>query len=124
MKKSVFLAIAFLLGFQFAWAGRVLPADIKLAVLKKVEYPQVVLAGDGWTWTQILTLGLVDNNRTEADALTSIRIKDTNNRFIIKNRLQNHLGEPVGVFLNNQGDVKEIWILTPKERLELKSRNQ
>ncbi|MDO4877685.1 MAG: hypothetical protein Q3966_00120 [Neisseria sp.] len=124
MKKIILSCAAFLLSVQFAWAGRVLPPDIKLAVLKKVDYPQVVLAGDGWTWTQILTLGLVDNNRTETDALTAIRIKDTNNRFITKNKLKNYLGEPVGVFLNNHGDVKEIWILTPKERLELKARSQ
>ena len=67
-----------------AVAGRFLPKDIRLAVLKKVDYPNVVLAGDGWTWTQILTLGIVDNNRTEAEALGSIRIKDTYNRFITK----------------------------------------
>jgi len=97
---------------------------MRLAVLKKADYPDIVLSGDGWTWTQILTLGLVNNNQTEAEALGSIRIKDTYNRFITKNRLANHIGQPVGVFFDNHGQVKEIWVLTPKERAEMKRRGQ
>lgn len=122
MKKTILLVCALLLSSQIALAGRFLPKDIRLAVLKKVDYPNVVLAGDGWTWTQILTLGIVDNNRTEAETLGSIRIKDTYNRFITKNKLPAHVGQPVGVFFDRQGQVKEVWILTLKEREELKQR--
>ena len=114
MKKTILLVCALLLSSQIALAGRFLP--------KKVDYPNVVLAGDGWTWTQILTLGIVDNNRTEAETLGSIRIKDTYNRFITKNKLPAHVGQPVGVFFDRQGQVKEVWILTLKEREELKQR--
>ena len=104
------------------WAARVLPSDIRLAVLKQVNYPDIVLVGDGWSWTQILTLGLLGSNRTETEALESIRIKDTHNRFITKNRLQGYVGQPIGVFLNHQNQVKEVWILTPNEYEQLKKR--
>ena len=124
MKKIFLFACALFLSSQMALAGRVLPSDMRLAVLKKADYPDIVLSGDGWTWTQILTLGLVNNNQTEAEALGSIRIKDTYNRFITKNRLANHIGQPVGVFFDNHGQVKEIWVLTPKERAEMKRRGQ
>ena len=59
MKKIILFVFSLLLSSQLAWAGRVLPPDMRLAVLKKVNYPDIVLSGDGWTWTQILTLGLM-----------------------------------------------------------------
>ncbi|UOP00605.1 hypothetical protein [Kingella potus] len=124
MKKIFLFVCTLFLASHMAFAGRVLPPDMRLAVLKKADYPDIVLSGDGWTWTQILTLGLVNNNQTEAEALGSIRIKDTYNRFITKNRLVKHIGQPVGVFFDRQGQIKEIWVLTPKEREEMKRRTQ
>ena len=58
MKKRLFL-MALLFISQATWAARILPNQIQLAVLQQVNYPQVVLSGDGITWTEILTLGLV-----------------------------------------------------------------
>ena len=123
MKKLLVLGLTLFIGSQ-VWAARVLPSDIRLAVLKQVNYPAIVLAGDGWSWTQILTLGLLGSNRTETEALESIRIKDARNRFITKNRLQGYLGQPVGVFLNHQNQVREVWILTPSEYEQLKKRGR
>lgn len=123
MKKLLVLGLTLFIGSQ-VWAARVLPSDIRLAVLKQVNYPDIVLSGDGWSWTQILTLGLLGSNRTETEALESIRIKDTHNRFITKNRLQGYIGQPVGVFLNHQNQVREVWILTPSEYEQLKKRGR
>ena len=123
MKKLLVLGFTLFIGSQ-VWAARVLPSDIRLAVLKQVNYPDIVLAGDGWSWTQILTLGLLGSNRTETEALESIRIKDAHNRFITKNRLQGYVGQPVGVFLNHQNQVREVWILTPSEYEQLKKRGR
>jgi len=56
--------------------------------------------------------------------IESIRIKDAHNRFITKNRLQGYVGQPVGVFLNHQNQVREVWILTPSEYEQLKKRGR
>ena len=48
MKKRLFL-MALLLISQATWAARILPNQIQLAVLQQVNYPQVVLSGDGIT---------------------------------------------------------------------------
>ena len=46
MKKLLVLGFTLFIGSQ-VWAARVLPSDIRLAVLKQVNYPDIVLAGDG-----------------------------------------------------------------------------
>lgn len=122
MKKRLFL-MALLLISQATWAARILPNQIQLAVLQQVNYPQVVLSGDGITWTEILTLGLVTPT-VENGSVVGLRIRDTNNRFITKNKLPQYVGHPVGVFFNQDKQINEIWILTPQERATLKARGQ
>ena len=122
MKKRLFL-MALLLVSQATWAARMLPNQIQLATLQQVNYPQVVLKGDSITWTEILTLGLV-TPMVENGATTGIRIRDTSNRFITKNKLPQYVGYSVGVFFNHDKQISEIWILTPQERATLKARGQ
>ena len=122
MKKRLLLIILLFVS-QVTWAARILPHHIQLAVLQQVNYPQLVLRGDGITWTEVLTLGLV-TPMVENGSVTGLRIRDTNNRFITKNKLPQYVGYSVGVFFNNEKQINEIWILTPQERATLKARGQ
>ena len=47
-----------LLCSSLAFAGRSLPNDMDMAVLKQVNYPQVVLRNDGISWVKGIDFGL------------------------------------------------------------------
>lgn len=116
--------LAFLILFSSTvWAGRFLPQNMQLAVLKEVNYPEVTLAGDGISWIQILTLGLLDDSEN-SDTKAGIRLRDDHNRFMVKNRLPRFTGQRVGVIFDNQNKIQEIWILTDREIETLRQRKQ
>lgn len=120
--KRLILAMLILCSSS-VWAGRFLPQNLQLAVLKEVNYPEVVLAGDGISWLQILTLGLFDDS-TNNDTRAGIRLRDDHNRFMVKNRLPRYVGKRVGVMFDRQNKVEEIWILTDQEVEILRQRPQ
>ena len=120
LRSLVFIT---LLCSSLAFAGRSLPTDMDMAILKQVNYPQVVLGNDGISWLKILTLGWLSNNST-FEMNSSVRIRNEKNRFITRNKLNGYVGQPVGVRRNADNRIEEIWILTEDERAAFRSRAQ
>ncbi len=104
-----------------AWAGRAVPPNMSVAVLQQVNYPQVVLSPDGFSWLRFFTLGWLKSS-TAYEAVEGVRIRDENNRFIVKNRLPANVGKPVAVRMDNDSRIVEIWVLSPEEQAYLRAR--
>ena len=104
-----------------SWAGRVVPPDMNVAVLQQVSYPQVVLSPDGFSWLRVFTLGWLQGS-TAYEAVEGVRIRDENNRFIVKKRLPAKVGKPVAVRMDNGQRIVEIWVLSPDEQAYLRER--
>lgn len=119
LMRRLILLIAMLFSCV-AYAGRSLPLDMEVAILKSVDYPLITLAHDGISWTKALSLGLVDKTQT-FNVSTGFRIRDERNRFIVKGRLYQEVGKPVAVKYQN-GLLQELWVLSDYERKILKER--
>ncbi|WP_416192036.1 hypothetical protein [Neisseria sp. CCUG12390] len=109
-----FLAACLLLCSPLVLA-RDVPADMSVAVLKQVELPYVELGSGGFSWTKLLTLGLVDGNSAKFQLSRFARIRDENDRFIVLGRLNAQVGKPVAVQRDGAGVIREIWVLTDAE---------
>ncbi len=120
MKKLFTLLI--LLFSSLTWAQRAVPADMDVAVLKQVAYPQIVLSDGGLSWLKILTLGWLDGNAAAFNTTPDLRIKDERNRFIVRGKLTGHTGKAVAVRRNEAGSVSEIWVLTDAEKQAFEQR--
>lgn len=114
MKKLFTLLV--LLCSSLTWAQRAVPADMDVAVLKKVDYPKIVLSDGGLSWLKVLTLGWLDGNAAAFNAAADLRIKDERNRFIVRGRLAGHTGKTVAVRRDGGGNIREIWVLTDAEK--------
>ncbi|ATD65565.1 hypothetical protein ACFPVS_12990 [Neisseria weixii] len=109
------LAACLLLCSSLTWAQREVPMDMNVAVLKQVELPYVKLSSGGFSWTKLLTLGLVDGNAGRFQLSRFVRIRDENDRFIILGRLNAQVGKPLAVKQDGAGVIREIWVLTEGE---------
>lgn len=117
-----FFTLLILLCSSLTWAQRTVPADMDVAVLKQVNYPQVVLSNGGFPWLKILTLGWLDNNVSAFNTTHDLRIKDERNRFIVRGRLVGHIGKTVAVRRDDSGNIREIWVLTDSEQKAFEQR--
>ncbi|WP_373753567.1 hypothetical protein [Neisseria weixii] len=109
------LAACLLLCSSLTWAQREVPMDMNVAVLKQVELPYVKLSSGGFSWTKLLTLGLVDGNAGRFQLSRFVRIRDENDRFIVLGRLNAQVGKPLAVKQDGAGVIREIWVLTEGE---------
>ena len=109
------LAACLLLCSSLSWAQRDVPTDMSVAVLKEVELPYVKLSSGGFSWTKLLTLGLVDGNAHRFQLSRFVRIRDENDRFIVLGRLNAQVGKPLAVKQDGAGVIREIWVLTEGE---------
>ena len=105
-----------------ALAQRDLPKDMDTAVLKKVELPYLVLNQGGFSWTKLLTLGIVDGNSAKLQLTRFTRIHDENDRFIPIGRLNSKSGRAVAFKRNENNLIREIWILTDAEAEQFKAQ--
>lgn len=120
--KKILITLFVLLFSSVAWAQRVVPADMDVAILKQVNYPQVVLSNGGIPWLKILTLGWLDNNVSAFNTTHDLRIKDERNRFIVRGKLSSHIGQTVALRRDTAGNITEIWLLTPAEKQVFEQR--
>lgn len=109
------LAACLLLCSSLTWAQRDVPTDMSVAVLKEVELPYVKLSSGGFSWTKLLTLGLVDGNAHRFQLSRFVRIRNENDRFIVLGRLNAQVGKPLAVKQDGAGVIREIWVLTEGE---------
>lgn len=112
--RLVLLSLIFL-SSSFVWAGRVLPNDIHIVVLKQAEGPQVVLGTAKKAWLRTLSLGLVKGNKT-FQLSRGVRIHDTNNRFVTYNNLYKFKNATIAVRVDRANQIQEIWVLTDEEQ--------
>lgn len=111
------LSVLVLLLSGLVWAQRTVPNDMDVAVLKQVSYPQIVLSNNDLSWLKILTLGWLDHAQA-FNVGSDVRIRDENNRFIVRGKLNAKVGKTVAVRRDSDGNIKEIWVLTePEQRL-------
>ena len=108
----------------FAWAQRTIPDDMNVAVLKKVEWPQVTLSNGGFSWVKLFTLGLVDGNAVTVPVSRLVRIKDETDRYIVMGRLGAYTDKVVAVRRDEGGVIREIWILNEQETAVLAEQAQ
>ena len=112
--RLVLLSLIFL-SSSFVWAGRVLPNDIHIVVLKQAEGQQVVLGTAKKAWLRTLSLGLVKGNKT-FQLSRGVRIHDTNNRFVTYNNLYKFKNATIAVRVDRANQIQEIWVLTDEEQ--------
>lgn len=117
LKKAILLVVG--IGFSVFVQARVLPKDLLVGVYRAGAYPEITIVKDTpkVTARKIFTLGLSNTKKT-VFLPVSIRILDEKNRFITWGRLPQHLDKAIAIELDNKGDAKMIWILTPEERAE------
>ena len=99
-----------LLASSFVHAQRSLPDDMDVAVLKTVDLPYLKVSKGGFSWTRLLTLGIVDGNAAKLQITRFTKIHDENDRFIPMGRLLNQTK-----YNEESRLVREIWILTDAE---------
>lgn len=121
MKKI--LAIGILLCSSLTWAQRTIPEDMDVAILKKVDYPQVVLSTGGFSWLKMLTLGWLDNT-SAFNISPALKIRDEKNRFIVRGKLSAKAGRAVAVKRDGGNNIIEIWVLTEPERQIFEQRGR
>lgn len=104
-------------------AERTLPKDMDVALLQKVQLPQVTLGNGGFSWLKVLTLGWLDGNAAKFTVSRQVRIKDENDRYIVIGKLPAQAGKPVAVKRDAGGNIREIWILNEAETEAFKKRD-
>ena len=114
MKRKI-LTLALILFSPFALAQREIPDDADVAVLKKVELPYLKLSKGGFSWTRLLTLGIVDGNSATFQITRFTKIRDEKDRFMPMGRLLQQNGKSIAFRRNPSGLVQEIWILSDGE---------
>ena len=115
MLRGFILSLA-LLASSLVHAQRSLPDDMDVAVLKTVDLPYLKVSKGGFSWTRLLTLGIVDGNAAKLQITRFTKIHDENDRFIPMGRLLNQTGKAVAFKYNEESRlVREIWILTDAE---------
>lgn len=113
MKKLLLLALT-LCALMPALAGRVIPPNMALFEIRDVAEPMLEVCPPRASWLRWITLGLVDDAQT-LKISPALRIRDENNRFILRQKLAAQKGKIVAVRYDTIGLVGEIWILTPAE---------
>ncbi|WP_239325943.1 hypothetical protein [Snodgrassella gandavensis] len=103
---------------SFAWAGRVLPNDAHIVVLKNTKGQQVVLGTAKKALLRTLSLGLVNGNKT-FQLSKSVRVRDTNNRFVTYNNLYRFKNALIAVRFDRANQIQDIWVLTDEEQKAL-----
>lgn len=117
------LAVCILFCASLSWGQRMIPADMDVAILKKVNYPEIVLSNGGFSWLKVLTLGWLDN--TSVFYMTpGMTIKDEQNRFIVRGKLTTKIGKVVAVRRDAGNKVEEIWVLSEPERQLFEQRGR
>ncbi|ASK26828.1 hypothetical protein [Neisseria chenwenguii] len=115
MLRGFFTFLVLLVSLPALAAQRDLPADINVAVLKKVELPYLELGNGGVSWIKILTLGLVDGKAQKFQISRFARIKDENDRYTSAAKLQTKTGRPIAVKRDAAGVIREVWVLHDEE---------
>ena len=100
---------------SLVWAGRILPKDTHIVVLKKAAGRQVVVGTATKAWLRTLSLGLVKGNKTLLLS-RAVRIHDKNNRFVTYNNLSRFVDETIAVRVDRANQIQEIWVLTDEEQ--------
>ena len=113
MKKLLLLALT-LCALTPALAGRIIPPNMALFEIREVAEPMVEVRPPRASWLRWITLGLVDDAQT-LKMSPALRIRDENNRFILRQNLAAQKGKIVAVRYDTIGMVGEIWILTVPE---------
>lgn len=109
------LAVCILLCSSLSWAQRTIPDDMDVAILKEVNYPQIVLSNGGISWLKILTLGWLDNT-SAFNISPGLKIKDERNRFIVRGKLTAKIGKTIAIRRDGGNNIQEIWILSEPEK--------
>lgn len=112
--RLVLLSLIFM-SSSLVWAGRILPKDIHIVVLKKASGRQVVVGTATKAWLRTLSLGLVKGNKTLLLS-RAVRIHDKNNRFVTYNNLSRFVDETIAVRVDRANQIQEIWVLTDEEQ--------
>lgn len=115
MKRLLLLAVLCFAFIAPSMAGRVLPRDMEMAVMKSVQFPEVVLSPDGFSWLKVLTLGWL-NGAQKFQLSKDVTVRNQKNAYVTHGRLSSYAGQPVGVRFNEQGIIVEVWVLTEGER--------
>lgn len=106
-----------------SWAGRILPNDIQIAVLKNAVGKEVVLGSAKRGWLRTVTLGVVNGNKSFLLS-NNIRVRNDRNNFETYNKLQNYRNRTVAVRFDRSERIQDIWVLTAEERDRLLRSNQ
>ena len=111
----IILSLA-LLASSLVHAQRSLPDDMDVAVFKDCRFALSESQQRRFSWTRLLTLGIVDGNAAKLQITRFTKIHDENDRFIPMGRLLNQTGKAVAFKYNEESRlVREIWILTDAE---------
>lgn len=122
MNRLRIFVLVLLLGISgMSMAQRIIPTSMQVAVLKNANGLQVLLGNDRFSWLRVLTVGWLDGNKLY-QLNTNVRVRNQKNLFVTYNQLPKFRGEAVAVRFDHNGNVDEIWILTPEEREQLRLR--
>lgn len=113
MKRFLLILMVGLLSFSVQ-AGRILPADIKVAYIEKVKFPNIVLGSARSHLMRTLSFGLL-NKPLLLKLSTAVRIADESNRWVTHGDLSKYKGNMIAFRLDYQKDINIMWILTPEE---------
>ncbi|WP_156956472.1 hypothetical protein [Stenoxybacter acetivorans] len=119
--RIIFSAALLLLSASI-WAQRTVPADMRVAVLEASRGREVVLRKATWSPIQTLSFNLLGSDRQTYPINAAVRVRNEKNLFEPYGRLVKYSGKTVAVRFDNQNRINEIWILTDKERADLKDR--
>ncbi|MDO5686925.1 MAG: hypothetical protein Q4G42_06045 [Neisseria sp.] len=115
MKRLMAMLMLSLMLAAPAWAGRVLPQDMDMAVIKSAQYPEIVLTPEGFSWLKFLTLGWLDKAQS-FQMTAAVKVRNQKNLFVTHGNLPRFAGEAVAVRRNNSNQITEIWVLTEPEK--------
>ncbi len=113
MKRFIVL-FGLLFSFSCAFAAniRFVPNDLIFVQIREVDMNKMeiklVNANDGF-------IKRIYKSARTFKIATGIRIKDENNRWVLRNKLLNYKGRVVGVRFTNGGQLNEVMILTDAE---------
>lgn len=95
---------------SFCWAQRVIPADMHILHLQKVQFPIAEFTDYSGSW-----LGHLLRKKIVGQIDDDVRIRNQQNRFVVRSKLLSYLKNPVAVHYDANGVITEIWILTDEE---------
>ena len=108
----VLFGLLFSLSSAFAANIRFVPNDLIFVQIREVDMNKMeirlVNANDGF-------IKRIYKSARTVKMTSGIRIKDENNRWVLRNKLLSYKGRVVGVRFTNAGQLNEVMILTDEE---------